>query len=161
MRVMRRCALVEGRPRREPRHAITPVHPGGPPGRGRDQLTRVEIGGDRSAAPMCIRQAHVAVRPHEIDGIAPQAGAIHLWTPRKDVQGQFPFNTRRLRLAGGRHRTRGPATSTAISGVKLSSIVRLRRHPRQTIAAVHDLPRARRSSCCRGSGSPSARSCGT
>src|SRR5437773_2206717 len=55
----------------------------------RGDLSRIEVGRDRGGPGARIHQADVAIGSHEINGIAPQAGPMHLRIPGKDVQWQF------------------------------------------------------------------------
>jgi hypothetical protein len=64
----------------------------------RGNLARVEIGRDRRRATLGIREGHVAVWSHEIDGVAAQTGATNLRTPGKDVQRQVSIITQSFHL---------------------------------------------------------------
>src|SRR5438309_8897593 len=108
----------------------------------RSEPARVQIGRDRRGAARGVGQSHVAVGPHEIDGIAPQAGPTHLRTPRKDVQRQSSAVTHGLDLGrGAAVHVDLPAQRSQRREVVFPDAVHGRLHPRQTVTAVNG-PRA-------------------
>src|SRR5207302_647759 len=108
----------------------------------RSEIARVEIGRDRRGAAHGVGQGHVPVGPHEIDGIAPQAGSTHLRAPCKDMQRQCSPVTHGLDLGrGAAVHVDLPVQRRQRREVVLPDAVHVRPHPRQTVAAVNR-PRA-------------------
>ena len=119
---------------------------------GPGELTRIEIGPDRRGIALGIRQGHVTVGAHQIEGVRPQAARTHFPMPGKDVQRQFSLFTHRLKLSSDvAVHVDLPVERAQRREVVLRTSARIGLHPGQTVAALHRSLRVPHSSCFRGS----------